>query len=39
MKTGISWLETEWEHTIKQNRLSLHTRSLLGFLEKSGGVK
>ena len=39
MKTGIICLETEWEHTIKQNRLSLHTRSLLGFLEKSWGCK
>ena len=36
---GIICLETEWEHTIKQNRLSLHTRSLLGFLEKSWGCK
>lgn len=39
MKTGIICLETEWEHTIKQNRLSLHTRALLGFLEKSWGCK
>ena len=39
MKTGIICFETEWEHTIKQNRLSLHTRSLLGFLEKSWGCK
>ena len=39
MKTGIICFETEWEHTIKQNRLSLHARSLLGFLEKSWGCK
>lgn len=32
-------METEWEHTIKSNRLSLHTKSLLEFLEKSWNCK
>ncbi len=32
---GIICLETEWEHTVKKNRRSIHTRSLLEFLEKS----
>lgn len=36
---GIICLETEWEHTVKRNRLSLHTKSLLEFLEKSKGCK
>lgn len=36
---GIICLETEWEHTVKGNRLSLHTKSLLEFLEKSKGCK
>lgn len=36
---GIICLETEWEHTVKCNRLSLHTKALLEFLEKSKGCK
>ncbi len=36
---GIICLETEWEHTVKSNRLSLHTKSMLDFLEKSWNCK
>lgn len=39
MKKGIICIETEWEHTTKGNRLSLHTKALLDFLEKSLGCK
>lgn len=39
MKNGIICLETEWEHTTKQSQLSLHTKSLLDFLEKSWKCK
>lgn len=35
MKDGIICIETEWEHTVKWNRITLHTESLLSFLEKS----
>lgn len=36
-KHGIICIETEWEHTIKKNRLSLHTKPLLEFIEKAYG--
>ena len=36
---GIICLEREWEHTVKSNRLSLHTKSMLDFLEKSWNCK
>lgn len=39
MKNGIICIETEWEHTVAQNRMSLHTKALLDFLEKSWGCK
>lgn len=39
MKNGIICIETEWEYTVTQNRISLHTKSLLDFLEKSWGCK
>lgn len=36
-KHGIICIETEWEHTIKKKRLSLHTKPLLEFIEKAYG--
>jgi len=39
MNNGIICIETEWEHTVTQNRLLLQTKSLLDFLEKSYGCK
>lgn len=39
MKNGIICIETEWEHTVAQNRMSLHTKALLDFLENHGDAK
>ena len=38
---GIICIETEWEHTIRDNRLPIHTEPLLEFIKKDlneGGV-
>lgn len=39
MKNGIICLETEWEHTVKGNRLRLQTKSLLDFIENAWDCK
>lgn len=38
-KDGIICLETEWEHTVKSNQISLHTKPLLEFLENAWHCK
>lgn len=39
MRNGIICLETEWEHTVRPNRVALHTKALLEFLEASWGCR
>lgn len=36
---GIICIETEWEHTIRDNRLPIHTEPLLEFIKKAYNCK
>lgn len=39
MTPGIICIETEWEHTIRENRRHIYTKPLLEFVEKMRGCK
>lgn len=39
MAPGIICIETEWEHTTRNNRRPIYTKPLLEFIERMRGCK